>query len=42
MKVTINMKRFSPVEIVSAVDPGPTLLLCYHQVHQVEGLATYL
>jgi len=46
MKDTINMTRFSTVEIdFIADDPGPTLLHCHHQDHQDEGfmgLMTYL
>src|SRR3984893_8212128 len=46
MKDTINMTRFSTVEIdFIADDPGPTLLHCHHQDHQDEGfmgLVTYL
>jgi FtsP/CotA-like multicopper oxidase with cupredoxin domain len=46
MKDTINMDRFSTVEIdFTADDPGPTLLHCHHQDHQDEGfmgLVTYL
>ena len=46
MKDTINMTRFSTVEIdFVADDPGPTLLHCHHQDHQDEGfmgLMTYL
>ena len=46
MKDTINMTRFSTVEIdFVADDPGPTLLHCHHQDHQDEGfmgLVTYL
>ena len=46
MKDTINMTRFSAVEIdFVADDPGPTLLHCHHQDHQDEGfmgLVTYL
>jgi FtsP/CotA-like multicopper oxidase with cupredoxin domain len=46
MKDTINMTRFSSVEIdFIADDPGPTLLHCHHQDHQDEGfmgLVTYL
>jgi FtsP/CotA-like multicopper oxidase with cupredoxin domain len=46
MKDTINMDRFSAVEIdFTADDPGPTLLHCHHQDHQDEGfmgLVTYL
>jgi FtsP/CotA-like multicopper oxidase with cupredoxin domain len=46
MKDTINMTRFSTVEIdFTADDPGPSLLHCHHQDHQDEGfmgLVTYL
>ena len=46
MKDTINMTRFSTVEIdFVADDPGPSLLHCHHQDHQDEGfmgLVTYL
>jgi hypothetical protein len=46
MKDTINMTRFSTVEIdFIADDPGPSLLHCHHQDHQDEGfmgLVTYL
>jgi FtsP/CotA-like multicopper oxidase with cupredoxin domain len=46
MKDTINMTRFSTVEIdFVADDPGPTLIHCHHQDHQDEGfmgLMTYL
>jgi FtsP/CotA-like multicopper oxidase with cupredoxin domain len=46
MKDTINMTRFSTVEIdFVADDPGPSLLHCHHQDHQDEGfmgLMTYL
>jgi FtsP/CotA-like multicopper oxidase with cupredoxin domain len=46
MKDTINMTRFSSVEIdFVADDPGPALLHCHHQDHQDEGfmgLVTYL
>jgi FtsP/CotA-like multicopper oxidase with cupredoxin domain len=46
MKDTINMTRFSTLEIdVVADDPGPALLHCHHQDHQDEGfmgLMTYL
>lgn len=46
MKDTINMTRFSSVEIdFIADDPGPALLHCHHQDHQDEGfmgLMTYL
>jgi FtsP/CotA-like multicopper oxidase with cupredoxin domain len=46
MKDTINMTRFSTVEIdFVADDPGPTLLHCHHQDHQDEGfmgLMTYI
>jgi FtsP/CotA-like multicopper oxidase with cupredoxin domain len=46
MKDTINMTRFSTVEIdFIADDPGPALLHCHHQDHQDEGfmgLMTYL
>jgi FtsP/CotA-like multicopper oxidase with cupredoxin domain len=46
MKETINMMRFSTVEIdFVADDPGPTLLHRHHQDHQDEGfkgLGTYL
>jgi FtsP/CotA-like multicopper oxidase with cupredoxin domain len=46
MKDTINMTRFSKVEIdFVADDPGPSLLHCHHQDHQDEGfmgLVTYL
>jgi FtsP/CotA-like multicopper oxidase with cupredoxin domain len=46
MKDTINMVRFSTVEIdFTADDPGPFLLHCHHQDHQDEGfmgLVTYL
>ena len=45
MKDTINMTRYSTVEIdFIADDPGPTLLHCHHQDHQDEGfmgLMTY-
>jgi FtsP/CotA-like multicopper oxidase with cupredoxin domain len=45
MKDTINMTRFSSVEIdFTADDPGPSLLHCHHQDHQDEGfmgLVTY-
>ena len=38
MKDTVNMTRFSSVEIdFIADDPGPTLLHCHHQDHQDEG-----
>ena len=46
MKDTVNMTRFSMVEIdFIADDPGPSLLHCHHQDHQDEGfmgLVTYL
>jgi FtsP/CotA-like multicopper oxidase with cupredoxin domain len=46
MKDTINMTRFSSVEIdFVADDPGPSLLHCHHQDHQDEGfmgLVTYV
>ena len=46
MKDTVNMTRFSTVEIdFVADDPGPALLHCHHQDHQDEGfmgLVTYL
>jgi FtsP/CotA-like multicopper oxidase with cupredoxin domain len=46
MKDTVNMTRFSTVEIdFVADDPGPTLLHCHHQDHQDEGfmgLVTYM
>jgi FtsP/CotA-like multicopper oxidase with cupredoxin domain len=46
MKDTVNMTRFSKVEVdFIADDPGPTLLHCHHQDHQDEGfmgLVTYL
>jgi FtsP/CotA-like multicopper oxidase with cupredoxin domain len=46
MKDTINMTRYSTVEIdFVADDPGPTLLHCHHQDHQDEGfmgLMTYI
>jgi FtsP/CotA-like multicopper oxidase with cupredoxin domain len=46
MKDTVNMTRFSKVEIdFVADDPGPALLHCHHQDHQDEGfmgLVTYL
>jgi FtsP/CotA-like multicopper oxidase with cupredoxin domain len=46
MKDTINMTRFSTVEIdFIADDPGPALLHCHHQDHQDEGfmgLMTYI
>jgi FtsP/CotA-like multicopper oxidase with cupredoxin domain len=46
MKDTVNMTRFSTVEIdFVADDPGPSLLHCHHQDHQDEGfmgLVTYL
>jgi FtsP/CotA-like multicopper oxidase with cupredoxin domain len=46
MKDTVNMTRFSSVEIdFVADDPGPALLHCHHQDHQDEGfmgLVTYL
>jgi hypothetical protein len=46
MKDTINMTRFSTVEIdFIADDPGPSLLHCHHQDHQDEGfmgLVTYI
>ena len=46
MKDTVNMTRFSTVEIdFVADDPGPTLLHCHHQDHQDEGfmgMMTYL
>jgi FtsP/CotA-like multicopper oxidase with cupredoxin domain len=46
LKDTINMTRFSSVEIdFIADDPGPALLHCHHQDHQDEGfmgLMTYL
>lgn len=46
MKDTVNMTRFSTVEIdIVADDPGPSLLHCHHQDHQDEGfmgLVTYL
>ncbi len=45
MKDTVNMTRFSTVEIdFVADDPGPSLLHCHHQDHQDEGfmgLMTY-
>jgi FtsP/CotA-like multicopper oxidase with cupredoxin domain len=45
MKDTINMTRYSSVEIdFIADDPGPALLHCHHQDHQDEGfmgLVTY-
>ena len=45
MKDTVNMTRYSTVEIdFVADDPGPTLLHCHHQDHQDEGfmgLVTY-
>jgi FtsP/CotA-like multicopper oxidase with cupredoxin domain len=38
MKDTINMTRYSTVEIdFVADDPGPALLHCHHQDHQDEG-----
>jgi FtsP/CotA-like multicopper oxidase with cupredoxin domain len=38
MKDTVNMTRFSSVEIdFVADDPGPSLLHCHHQDHQDEG-----
>jgi FtsP/CotA-like multicopper oxidase with cupredoxin domain len=46
LKDTVNMTRFSTVEIdFVADDPGPTLLHCHHQDHQDEGfmgLVTYM
>jgi FtsP/CotA-like multicopper oxidase with cupredoxin domain len=46
MKDTINMTRFSTVEIdFVADDPGPSLIHCHHQDHQDEGfmgMVTYL
>jgi FtsP/CotA-like multicopper oxidase with cupredoxin domain len=46
MKDTVNMTRFSSVQIdFVADDPGPALLHCHHQDHQDEGfmgLVTYL
>jgi FtsP/CotA-like multicopper oxidase with cupredoxin domain len=46
MKDTVNMTRFSSVEIdFIADDPGPSLLHCHHQDHQDQGfmgLMTYL
>jgi FtsP/CotA-like multicopper oxidase with cupredoxin domain len=46
MKDTVNMTRFSTVEIdFIADDPGPALLHCHHQDHQDEGfmgMMTYL
>jgi len=46
MKDTVNMTRFSTVEIdFVADDPGPSLLHCHHQDHQDEGfmgVVTYL
>jgi Multicopper oxidase len=46
MKDTVNMTRFSTVEIdFVADDPGPSLLHCHHQDHQDEGfmgMMTYL
>jgi FtsP/CotA-like multicopper oxidase with cupredoxin domain len=46
MKDTVNMTRYSSVEIdFVADDPGPALLHCHHQDHQDEGfmgLVTYL
>jgi FtsP/CotA-like multicopper oxidase with cupredoxin domain len=46
MKDTVNMTRYSTVEIdFVADDPGPTLLHCHHQDHQDEGfmgLVTYM
>ena len=46
MKDTINMTRFSSVEIDFVADnPGPSLSHCHHQDHQDEGfmgLVTYL
>ena len=46
MKDTVNMTRFSTVEIdFVADDLGPTLLHCHHQDHQDEGfmgLVTYM
>jgi FtsP/CotA-like multicopper oxidase with cupredoxin domain len=46
MKDTVNMTRFSTVEIdFIADDPGPSLLHCHHQDHQDEGfmgMVTYL
>jgi FtsP/CotA-like multicopper oxidase with cupredoxin domain len=46
MKDTVNMTRFSTVEIdFTADDPGPSLLHCHHPDHQDEGfmgLVTYL
>jgi len=46
MKDTINMTRFSSVEVdFVADDPGPSLLHCHHQDHQDEGfmgLVTYM
>lgn len=46
MKDTVNMTRFSSVEIdFVADDPGPSLLHCHHQDHQDEGfmgLVTYI
>jgi FtsP/CotA-like multicopper oxidase with cupredoxin domain len=46
MKDTINMTRFSTVEIdFVADDTGPSLLHCHHQDHQDEGfmgMVTYL
>jgi FtsP/CotA-like multicopper oxidase with cupredoxin domain len=46
MKDTINMTRFSTVEIdFVADDPGPSLLHCHHQDHQDEGfmgMVTYI
>jgi FtsP/CotA-like multicopper oxidase with cupredoxin domain len=38
MKDTVNMTRFSTIEIdFVADDPGPSLLHCHHQDHQDEG-----
>ena len=38
MKDTINMTRFSTVEIdFIADDPGPALLHCHHQDHRHEA-----
>jgi FtsP/CotA-like multicopper oxidase with cupredoxin domain len=46
MKDTVNMTRYSTVEIdFVADDPGPALLHCHHQDHQDEGfmgLVTYM
>jgi FtsP/CotA-like multicopper oxidase with cupredoxin domain len=46
MKDTVNMTRFSTVEIdFVADDPGLTLLHCHHQDHQDEGfmgMMTYI